>query len=132
VTVAVSLLDKLVEWGNLTRIRDTSAATSLSEFAPRRSLYQLTRAGEAAHRTVEQFLAGVDRGGTVSRRALNDVLEDLTALAVAAASAVPDPARVATVLATCSPISTSWPTTRRRPAGARLRAALDRPQPPGR
>lgn len=94
-----TLLDKLVEWGNLTRIHDTSAATSLSEFARRRSLYQLTPAGEAAHRAVEQFLAGVDRGGRLSRRALNDVLEDLTALAVAAAGAASDPARVATVLA---------------------------------
>ena len=77
-------LDQLVEWGTLKRIQDTSRARNLAEFLRRRSLYQLTPEGEAAHKAVEKVEAALGSAGSLQGFMLPAVLDDLRDLAARA------------------------------------------------
>lgn len=84
-------LDQLVAWGNLKRTQDTARARSLAEFARRRSLYQLTPEGEAAHLAVEQVERSLGTTGSLQDFMLPAILDELRSLLAEHKRADPDP-----------------------------------------
>lgn len=83
-------LDQLVSWGNLKRTQDTARARSLSEFARRRSLYQLTPEGEAAQLAVEQVERSLGTTGSLQDFMLPAILDELRSLLAELDGADPD------------------------------------------
>ena len=75
-------LDRLAEasWGNVLAIPDSSRVTALEEFYRRRMLYQLSRAGEAAERSLAQYDAALGAKGSLQSVALEDIVVLLTSL----------------------------------------------------
>lgn len=84
-------LDQLVSWGNLRRTQDTARARSLSEFARRRSLYQLTPEGEAAQLAVEQVERSLGTTGSLQDFMLPAILDELRSLRSQLDQTDPDP-----------------------------------------
>lgn len=95
-------LDRLEGWGNLTRFYDTAAPETLAEFYSKRFLYQLTPAGAAAHEGVRAVRAsGLASAGRLSAVLLPAIIERLQAIKAEVddpAEAVPDPAKLYTLL----------------------------------
>jgi len=81
-----SALDRLADeaWGNLHAFPDASRVTALEDFYRRRMLYQLSRAGEAAERSLATYDAALGRRGALQSVALEDIVVLLTNLRRAA------------------------------------------------
>jgi uncharacterized protein (TIGR02677 family) len=87
-------LDKLVTWGNLRADVDTSRVTSVADFHRKRSLYQLTAAGQAAEQAIAFYEEAIGRRGQLQSVALADIADRLRSLHVLAVDHDPDPAKV--------------------------------------
>jgi len=96
-TVAEAL-ERLAQptWGNLLAFPDSSRVTALEDFYRRRMLYQMSRQGEAAERSLAQYDQALGSRGALQSVALEDIVVLLTHLrdTVADRSAAEvDPAR---------------------------------------
>jgi uncharacterized protein (TIGR02677 family) len=97
---ADAVLTKLVEWGNLDRMPDSTEPVRLKEFDRRRFVYQMSRAGGLAHEAVASLLAGLQQQVELSRARLENLEQGLRAMGMAASAlpattdAVPDVDRV--------------------------------------
>jgi uncharacterized protein (TIGR02677 family) len=87
-------LDQLVRWGNLRADIDTGCVTTVEDFHRRRSLYQLTAAGQAAEQAIAFYEEVIGRRGQLQSVALTDIAGQLQALLVLLAEDDPDPAKV--------------------------------------
>jgi uncharacterized protein (TIGR02677 family) len=87
-------LDQLVRWGNLQADVDTSRVTTVEDFRRKRSLYQLTAAGQAAEQAIAFYEEAIGRRGQLQSVALADISGQLKAVLVLAAETDPDPAKV--------------------------------------
>ncbi|WP_246115838.1 TIGR02677 family protein [Trebonia kvetii] len=87
-------LDQLVRWGNLRADVDTSRVTSVEDFHRKRSLYQLTPAGQAAEQAIAFYEEAIGRRGQLQSVALADIAGQLQALLALAREGDPDPAKV--------------------------------------
>jgi uncharacterized protein (TIGR02677 family) len=87
-------LDQLVRWGNLRADIDTGRVTTVEDFHRKRSLYQLTAAGQAAEQAITFYEEAIGRRGQLQSVALADIAGQLHALLVLAAEDDPDPAKV--------------------------------------
>ena len=87
-------LEQLVTWGNLRADVDTSRVTTVEDFHRKRSLYQLTAAGQAAEQAISFYEEAIGRRGQLQSVALADIADRLRSLHVLAASGDPDPAKV--------------------------------------
>jgi len=77
-------LDQLVRWGNLRADVDTSRVTTVEDFHRKRSLYQLTAAGQAAEQAIAFYEEAIGRRGQLQSVALADIAGQLRALLVLA------------------------------------------------
>lgn len=75
-------LERLAQpaWGNLLAFPDSSRVTALEDFYRRRMLYQLSRPGEAAERSLAQYDAALGSRGSLQSVALEDIVVLLTNL----------------------------------------------------
>ena len=87
-------LEQLVVWGNLRADADTSRVTTVEDFHRKRSLYQLTAAGQAAEQAIAFYEEAIGRRGQLQSVALADIADRLRSLHVLAAGDDPDPAKV--------------------------------------
>ena len=87
-------LEQLVLWGNLRADVDTSRVTTVEDFHRKRSLYQLTGAGQAAEQAIAFYEEAIGRRGQLQSVALADIAEQLQSLKGLAADPDPDPAKV--------------------------------------
>ncbi|MGH3278667.1 MAG: TIGR02677 family protein [Trebonia sp.] len=87
-------LEQLVTWGNLRADADTSRVTTVEDFHRKRSLYQLTSAGQAAEQAIAFYEEAIGRRGQLQSVALTDIADRLRSLHVLAAAPDPDPAKV--------------------------------------
>ncbi|HEX9030819.1 MAG TPA: TIGR02677 family protein [Streptosporangiaceae bacterium] len=87
-------LEQLVIWGNLRADADTSRVSSVEDFYRKRSLYQLTAAGQAAEQAIAFYEEAIGRRGQLQSVALADIADRLRSLLVLSADADPDPAKV--------------------------------------
>jgi uncharacterized protein (TIGR02677 family) len=87
-------LERLVDWGNLRADADTSRVTTVEDFHRKRSLYQLTAAGQAAEQAIAFYEDAIGRRGQLQSVALADIADRLRSLHVLAAEDDPDPAKV--------------------------------------
>jgi uncharacterized protein (TIGR02677 family) len=87
-------LEQLVRWGNLRADVDTSRVTTVEDFHRKRSLYQLTAAGQAAEQAIAYYEEAIGRRGQLQSVALADIAAQLQALLVLAREPDPDPAKV--------------------------------------
>jgi uncharacterized protein (TIGR02677 family) len=87
-------LDQLVKWGNLRADVDTNRVTTVEDFHRKRSLYQLTGAGQAAEQAIAFYEEAIGRRGQLQSVALADIAGQLQALLVLARENDPDPAKV--------------------------------------
>jgi len=87
-------LDQLVRWGNLRADVDTSRVTTVEDFHRKRSLYQLTAAGQAAEQAIAFYEEAIGRRGQLQSVALADIAGQLQALLALAVQPDPDPAKV--------------------------------------
>ena len=87
-------LEQLVLWGNLRADVDTSRVTTVEDFHRKRSLYQLTAAGQAAEQAITFYDEAIGRRGQLQSVALADIADQLRSLLVLAADDDPDPAKV--------------------------------------
>ena len=87
-------LEQLVVWGNLRADADTSRVTSVEDFHRKRSLYQLTVAGQAAEQAIAFYEEAIGRRGQLQSVALADIADLLRSLQLLAADHDPDPAKV--------------------------------------
>ena len=87
-------LEQLVTWGNLRADVDTSRVTSVEDFHRKRSLYQLSAAGQAAEQAIAFYEEAIGRRGQLQSVALADIADRLRSLQVLAADHDPDPAKV--------------------------------------
>jgi uncharacterized protein (TIGR02677 family) len=87
-------LEQLVAWGNLRGDVDTSRVTTVEDFHRKRSLYQLTGAGQAAEQAIAFYEEAIGRRGQLQSVALADIADRLRSLLVLAADGDPDPAKV--------------------------------------
>jgi uncharacterized protein (TIGR02677 family) len=86
-------LDQLVLWGNLRADVDTGRVTTVEDFRRKRSLYQLTAAGQAAEQAIAFYEEAIGRRGQLQSVALADIAAQLRSLQVLAADPDPDPAK---------------------------------------
>jgi uncharacterized protein (TIGR02677 family) len=86
-------LEQLVAWGNLRADADTSRVTTVEDFHRKRSLYQLTAAGQAAEQAIAFYEEAIGRRGQLQSVALADIADLLRSLQVLAADPDPDPAK---------------------------------------
>jgi uncharacterized protein (TIGR02677 family) len=86
-------LEQLVAWGNLRGDVDTSRVTTVEDFHRKRSLYQLTAAGQAAEQAIAFYDEAIGRRGQLQSVALADIADQLRSLKVLAADRHPDPAK---------------------------------------
>ena len=91
-------LEQLVIWGNLRADADTSRVTTVEDFHRKRSLYQLTAAGQAAEQAIAFYEEAIGRRGQLQSVALADIADRLRSLHVLAADRDPDPAKVHLIL----------------------------------
>ena len=91
-------LEQLVLWGNLRADADTSRVTSVEDFHRKRSLYQLTAAGQAAEQAIAFYEEAIGRRGRLQSVALADIADRLRSLLALAGDHDPDPAKVHLVL----------------------------------
>ena len=87
-------LEQLVVWGNLRADVDTSRVTTVEDFHRKRSLYQLTAAGQAAEQAIAFYEEAIGRRGQLQSVALADIADRLRSLQVLAADHDPDPAKI--------------------------------------
>ena len=87
-------LGRLVGWGNLRADADTSRVTSVEDFHRKRSLYQLTAAGQAAEQAIAFYEEAIGRRGQLQSVALADIADQLRSLLVLARDRDPDPAKI--------------------------------------
>lgn len=87
-------LDQLTRWGNLRADVDTSRVTTVEDFHRKRSLYQLTAAGQAAEQAIAFYEEAIGRRGQLQSVALADIAVQLQALLALAREPDPDPAKV--------------------------------------
>ena len=87
-------LEQLVLWGNLRADADTSRVTTVEDFHRKRSLYQLTAAGQAAEQAIAFYEEAIGRRGQLQSVALADIAEQLKSLKRLATDPDPDPAKV--------------------------------------
>lgn len=87
-------LEQLVVWGNLRADADTSRVSTVEDFHRKRSLYQLTAAGQAAEQAIEFYEEAIGRRGQLQSVALGDIAGQLQSLKRLAAEHDPDPAKV--------------------------------------
>ena len=86
-------LEQLVAWGNLRADVDTGRVATVEDFHRKRSLYQLTAAGQAAEQAIAFYEEAIGRRGQLQSVALADIAEQLRSLKVLAGDREPDPAR---------------------------------------
>jgi uncharacterized protein (TIGR02677 family) len=86
-------LEQLVIWGNLRADADTARVTSVEDFHRKRSLYQLTSAGQAAQQAIAFYEEAIGRRGQLQSVALADIAEQLQSLKLMAGQADPDPVK---------------------------------------
>ena len=79
-------LDALADDQILHRLEDASRAGSLARYRNRQSVYQFSELGYRAYAAVEDVLAARIRDANLSRLVFSDILDDLRALAAAAAA----------------------------------------------
>jgi uncharacterized protein (TIGR02677 family) len=91
-------LGQLVDWGNLRADPDTSRVTTVEDFHRPRFLYQLTRPGEAAERSLAVFDEQLGRRGALQAVALEDIATGLRALRELTHEPAPDVGRAALLL----------------------------------
>jgi uncharacterized protein (TIGR02677 family) len=87
-------LEQLVSWGNIRADVDTSRVTTVEDFHRKRSLYQLTAAGQAAEQAIAFYEEAIGRRGQLQSVALADIADRLRSLQILAAGDDPDPAKV--------------------------------------
>ncbi len=87
-------LEQLVVWGNLRADVDTGRVTTVEDFHRKRSLYQLTGAGQAAEQAIAFYEEAIGRRGQLQSVALADIADQLRSLQALAAEHDPDPAKV--------------------------------------
>ena len=87
-------LEQLVVWGNLRADADTSRVTTVEDFHRKRSLYQLTAAGQAAEQAIAFYEEAIGRRGQLQSVALADIADLLRSLQLLAVDHDPDPAKV--------------------------------------
>jgi uncharacterized protein (TIGR02677 family) len=87
-------LEQLVDWGNLRADVDTSRVTSVEDFHRKRSLYQLTAAGQAAEQAIAFYEEAIGRRGQLQSVALADIADRLRSLHALAEQGDPDPAKI--------------------------------------
>jgi len=87
-------LEQLVVWGNLRADVDTGRVTTVDDFRRKRSLYQLTGAGQAAEQAIAFYEEAIGRRGQLQSVALTDIADRLRSLHLLAADHDPDPAKV--------------------------------------
>jgi uncharacterized protein (TIGR02677 family) len=87
-------LEQLVAWGNLRADADTGRVTTVEDFHRKRSLYQLTAAGQAAEQAIAFYEDAIGRRGQLQSVALADIADQLRSLRILAAEPDPDPAKV--------------------------------------
>lgn len=75
-------LERLAQpsWGNLLAFADASRVTALEDFYRRRMLYQMSRPGEAAERSLAAYDAALGTRGSLQSVALEDIVVLLTHL----------------------------------------------------
>jgi len=75
-------LERLAQpgWRNVLAFPDASRVTALEDFYRRRMLYQLSREGEAAERSLAQYDAALGTRGALQSVALEDIVVLLTSL----------------------------------------------------
>ena len=78
-------LEQLVVWGNLRADADTSRVTTVEDFHRKRSLYQLTAAGQAAEQAIAFYEEAIGRRGQLQSVALADIADLLRSLQLLAA-----------------------------------------------
>jgi uncharacterized protein (TIGR02677 family) len=93
-------LEQLVTWGNLRADVDTSRVTTVEDFHRKRSLYQLTAAGQAAEQAIAFYEEAIGRRGQLQSVALVDIADQLRSLKVLAAARDPDPVKTHLLLLT--------------------------------
>ncbi|MFJ1751609.1 TIGR02677 family protein [Kitasatospora sp. NPDC088134] len=92
-TVASALV-QLAKWGNLRADPDTGRVTALEDFYRARSIYQLTREGEATEEALAAYDGALGRRGELQAVALADIAAQLRAVLALARRPEPDPAVV--------------------------------------
>ena len=73
-------LERLVDWGNLSRDHDSSRATTLDAYERVAYVYDLTPGGEAAHEALQTLEEGLRRVGGLQSVALHQIEELLAEL----------------------------------------------------
>jgi uncharacterized protein (TIGR02677 family) len=89
-------LAQLTAWGNLESHPDTARVSSLSDFYRARFLYRLSHGGEAVESALAVFAQTLAHRAELQTVALEDITSRLHALAVLAAEADPDGAKIHT------------------------------------
>lgn len=79
-TEAITCLDALREWGNLTATRDIVSARTIEEYLHPKFLYQLSRQGDMAERAIAFYEEGLRRPGELSTTALREIADTLDEL----------------------------------------------------
>ena len=76
-----------MKWGNLRADVDTSRVTTVEDFHRKRSLYQLTAAGQAAEQAIAFYEEAIGRRGQLQSVALADIADQLRSLLALASGA---------------------------------------------
>ena len=87
-------LSQLRDWGNVEAHPDTAEVATVEEFYRPRSLYQLTRQGEAAERALRYYEQALHQRGELQAAALGDIVAHLRELQGLAVEPDPDEAKV--------------------------------------
>jgi len=87
-------LERLAEWGNLSRDYDSSRATTLDAYERTAFVYDLTPGGEAAHEALLTLEEGLRRVGGLQAVALRQIEEMLAELVDLFTADTPDPERL--------------------------------------
>ncbi|WP_244257348.1 TIGR02677 family protein [Kitasatospora cineracea] len=92
--VVAAALVQLARWKNLRADPDTGRVTALEDFYRARSIYQLTREGEAVEEALAAYDGALGRRGELQAVALADIAAQLRAVLALARRPEPDPAVV--------------------------------------
>jgi len=90
----LSALKQLTEWGNLSADPDMGRVLTVEDFRRARFLYQLTAGGESTERALREFDSLLGRDGVLQSAALEDIRDQLRALAELARDDVLDAGKI--------------------------------------
>jgi uncharacterized protein (TIGR02677 family) len=89
-----TVLNQLVDWGNLESMPDMARVSSINDYYRARMLYRLSRGGEAVESSLQVFTQTLGRQAQLQSLALEDITTHLQTLQILAEQPYPDSAKV--------------------------------------